>query len=167
MVASALLVDLASWRWLFALPVALAIGALVMTLSSIPNSHERTPGTFDIGGSLLSLLGIGGLVLAIHEGPARGWTEPISLAAIFLGVSATVGFWVWERRRPHPLLDVTVFPSRRSSKGGRLRCGLTSQLWVPCSSSSSFEDPWFGSLAEAATTPGAVTCMVRSPLSRQ
>jgi MFS family permease len=38
MFLSALLVDVADWRWLFVLPVALVIVALGMTLKSVPNS---------------------------------------------------------------------------------------------------------------------------------
>ena len=41
MYLSAVLVDLASWRWLFVLPVALVVVAIVMALRSIPNSLEK------------------------------------------------------------------------------------------------------------------------------
>lgn len=43
MFLSALLVDVADWRWLFALPVGLAALALVMTVRSVPNSRARSP----------------------------------------------------------------------------------------------------------------------------
>ena len=41
MYLSAVLVDLASWRWLFVLPVALVVVAIVMALRSILNSREE------------------------------------------------------------------------------------------------------------------------------
>ncbi|MFD0069295.1 MFS transporter, partial [Streptomyces sp. NPDC127574] len=40
MFLSAALVDVASWRWLFVLPVALVVAALVMAVRSVPNSRE-------------------------------------------------------------------------------------------------------------------------------
>ena len=44
MFVSAVLVDVASWRWLFILPVVLVLAALPMALRAIPNSRE-IPGT--------------------------------------------------------------------------------------------------------------------------
>jgi MFS family permease len=41
MYLSAVLVDLASWRWLFVLPVALVVVAIGMTLRSVPELARR------------------------------------------------------------------------------------------------------------------------------
>src|SRR5690606_29387263 len=60
MFLSAVLVDFLSWRWLFALPVLLAVIAAVMALRAVPNSRQFSPHRFDTVGSILSLLAIMG-----------------------------------------------------------------------------------------------------------
>jgi EmrB/QacA subfamily drug resistance transporter len=117
MVVSALLIDHASWRWLFALPIALAVAGLVMTLKSVPNSREVTSHRFDTVGSLLSVVAVGGVVFGIHEGPERGWGEPLTVVPLLAGVVAVVAFVVWELRQATPLLDVRVFGDRRMATG--------------------------------------------------
>ena len=91
MYLSALLVDIATWRWLFALPVALA-----MIGRSVPNSREQAVHRFDSVGSATSVIAVLGLIFALHEGPVNGWTEPATLLALTGGVVAAVCFVAWE-----------------------------------------------------------------------
>lgn len=109
MIAAALLSDLADWRWLFAVPVALAVAALALTARSVPNSREPQQGRFDLAGAALSVLAIGGLVLGIHEGPTRGWGDGLTISALATGLLAGVLFARHERRHGEPLLDVRAF----------------------------------------------------------
>lgn len=117
MFASALLVDLASWRWLFAPPIALAIVAFAMSARSIPNSREQSNEPFDLGGSILSMIAVGALVFAIHNGPEHGWAEPLTLIFLIAGISAAIAFALWELRQREPLLDVGLFSDRRLASG--------------------------------------------------
>ncbi len=117
MFASAALVDLVSWRWLFALPFALIAGAFITSVRSVPNSREDSKDPFDLGGSLLSMVGVGALVFAIHEGPEHGWTDLLTLVALVGGVIATIGFVGWELRQRAPLFDVRIFVDRRLASG--------------------------------------------------
>ena len=117
MYLSAVLVDLASWRWLFALPIALVVIAVVMTLRSVPNSRDASAHRFDTIGSATSALAVLGLVYALHEGPVHGWTEPVTLAALAVGLVTGVAFLAWELRQPTPLLDIRLFRDRRLATG--------------------------------------------------
>lgn len=112
MFLSALLVDVATWRWLFALPVALVMVAIVMIVRSVPNSREHTAQQFDTIGSTTSVLAVVGLIIALHEGPVHGWTEPATLVAVVGGLLAAVAFVAWELRQAAPLLDVRLFRER-------------------------------------------------------
>ncbi|MQA35169.1 MFS transporter [Modestobacter roseus] len=109
MYLSAVLVDVETWRWLFVLPIALVLAAVVLALRSVPNSREPAGHRFDVVGSLTSVVAVLGLVVALHEGPVLGWTAPGPLVSLLLGVAAAVGFVGWELRRPAPLLDVRLF----------------------------------------------------------
>jgi EmrB/QacA subfamily drug resistance transporter len=117
MYLSALLVDLASWRLLFVLPVALVLAATAMALRSVPNSRERSEHRFDTIGSLTSLIAVLGFILALHEGPTRGWTAPATLLSLLIGAVAAIGFVAWELRQPAPLLDVRLFRQRGLASG--------------------------------------------------
>ncbi|MGJ6967169.1 MFS transporter [Streptosporangium sp. G11] len=117
MYLSAVLVDLASWRWLFVLPVVLVAVAVVLALRSVPNSREASGRGFDAVGSLSSVVAVVGLVLFLHEGPERGWTAPATLLSLLVGVVAAVGFVAWELSRQAPLLDVRLFRERGLASG--------------------------------------------------
>ncbi|WP_431874148.1 MFS transporter [Amycolatopsis sacchari] len=117
MYLSAVLVDVASWRWLFVLPVALVLVAAVLTLRVVPATRERSAHRFDLVGSLTSTIAVLGLIFFLHEGPERGWAEPVTLLSLLAGAVATAGFVAWELRQPAPLLDVRLFAERGLSSG--------------------------------------------------
>jgi MFS family permease len=114
---SAALIDNVTWPWVFALPVVLAVISFVATAAFVPHSAEHTEAGFDVVGSLLAVAAVGGLVLALHEGPEQGWTAAITVAALILGVASTIAFLAVERRTPHPLIDVRVFGIRGLASG--------------------------------------------------
>ncbi|SEW52762.1 MFS transporter [Chitinophaga arvensicola] len=117
MYLSAVLVDMATWRWLFVLPVVLAIVAIIMTLRFIPDSVEKTGHRFDIVGSLLSIAAVIGIVYALHEAPIQGWSDPMTLTGLIGGVIGLAGFVLWELRQKAPVLDVRLFRERGLSGG--------------------------------------------------
>ena len=114
---SAAIIDNATWPWVFALPIALAAISFALTAAYVPHSVEHTEGGFDVVGSLLSVVAVGGLVLAFHEGPEQGWTAPVTIAAITAGIAASIAFVVVELKRDHPLLDVRIFALRGLASG--------------------------------------------------
>ncbi|MET0728600.1 MAG: MFS transporter, partial [Acidimicrobiales bacterium] len=114
---SSFLIDYFTWPWLFAMPVIFASVSLVLTLRVVGNSREDHGGRFDTVGSVLSAVAIGGLVLGIHEGPERGWTDGLALAGLVVGALALIGFIVWELRNTHPLLEVRLFADRALAAG--------------------------------------------------
>ena len=117
LVTSSIVVDNFTWPWVFAVPVGMAVVAFLMTVVVVPHSREHMEGRFDVVGSILSAVAVGALVLAIHEGPEAGWTEPITLAGLVLGGGAAIGFVVWELRQRHPLLNLRVFRNRMLTAG--------------------------------------------------
>ncbi|HEU5129780.1 MAG TPA: MFS transporter [Glycomyces sp.] len=120
MYLSALLVDVAAWRWLFALPVALTAAALLIGVRAVPNSREKAPGRFDTLGALTSVVAAVGFTFALHEAPSLGWADPLVLTTLAVAVLAAVGFVMWELRLPSPLLDVRHFRTRGLSSGATL-----------------------------------------------
>ncbi len=120
MYLSALLVDIASWRWLFALPIVLTAVSAAVGLRAIPHSRERALGRFDLLGTVASIVAAVGVTYALHEAPARGWSDPVIVASLAAAALSTIGFVLWELRQEHPLLDVRHFRSRGLSSGSTL-----------------------------------------------
>lgn len=114
---SSFMVDIFTWRWLFSLPLVLVAVAAIMTFRHVPNSREQSDHPFDLLGSILSAIAIGGLVLAVHEGPEQGWTATITLLSLVAGIAASIGFVAWERKQAEPLLDMSVFRNRNLASG--------------------------------------------------
>ncbi|SIR87001.1 MFS transporter [Micromonospora avicenniae] len=168
MYLSATLVDLASWRWLFVLPVVLVAVAITMTLRSVPNSRERSEHGFDVIGSLTSVVAAVGLIVVLHEGPVQGWSAPVTLLSLLVGVIGAVGFVVWERRRSAPLLDVRLFRERSLSSGSvtlLVVFGVQAGIFVVLFPYFQAVLGWSGLRATLALMPMAVTMMLTSGLA--
>lgn len=115
--SSSLLIDYASWQWLFVLPIVMAVLGIALNVAIVPNTRSSETHALDWIGGLLSALGVGGIVLGVHEGPEIGWTEPITLLGLIGGAIAMIGFVAWELRQEHPLLDLRIFSDRRLAAG--------------------------------------------------
>jgi EmrB/QacA subfamily drug resistance transporter len=169
MFLSALLVDVADWRWLFVLPVVLVAAALVIALRSVPNSRERSAHSFDIVGALASAVAVTGLIFVLQEGPERGWTAPVTLVSLAVGLVAAIGFAAWElHRRDAALLDVRLF-RERGLAGGSITLlvvfGVQAGIAVVLFPFLQAVLGWSGLLATVAVMPMAVTMMMTSGLA--
>ncbi len=109
------LVENANWSWVFLVNVPIVIGALVAGRWLVPESLDPSAPRLDLPGFGLSTAGLVALVWAIIEAPNSGWTSPTILAAFGLAVTLLLGFVAWERRSPHPMLDVKLFRNPRFS----------------------------------------------------
>lgn len=107
------LVDSYSWRWVFWLNVPLAVAATLIALRHVPESRSGAiGGRFDVAGAVLSVVGLGGVVYALIQGPSHGWTAP-TIAAGVVGAVALVAFPLVETRIADPLLPPGLFRSRQ------------------------------------------------------
>jgi EmrB/QacA subfamily drug resistance transporter len=114
-VSGGLLLEHFSWNSVFLVNVPLVVIALVAGWRLLPESRDSHPGSFDPGGALGSIAGIGLLVWTVIEAPNHGWTSTTTAlglvgSAVFLAV-----FVGWEMRRTDPMLDVRLFANARFS----------------------------------------------------
>lgn len=168
MYVSALLVDVASWRWLFVLPVVLVIAAAAVALRAVPNSREAASHRFDLVGSLASVVAVVGFILVLHEGPEQGWTAPVTLASLIVGVLGALGFALWELRHPAPLLDVRLFRERGLAGGSVVLLvvfGVQAGIFVVLFPYFQAVLGWSALAATLAFMPMAVVMMAASGLA--
>jgi EmrB/QacA subfamily drug resistance transporter len=102
-----------SWTAVFALNVPVAAIALVGGRLAVPTSRDPETPPLDVPGAVLSMVGLGSLVWAIISAGERGWTGPAQLTGFATAAVAGLAFVAWERRTPHPMLDVTFFRNPR------------------------------------------------------
>lgn len=111
-----LVLEVVSWRWIFAVnvvPVALTL----WLLRHAPAGHARPGVAIDWTGAALCALGLAGPVLALTEQPSRGWGDPLVALPLVGGLALLAAFVLWERRAPTPLLPLSMFRARNFSVG--------------------------------------------------
>jgi EmrB/QacA subfamily drug resistance transporter len=104
------------WRAVFWFNVPTGIAGLIwarITLRRQSRRPQREP--FDITGALLSFVWLGGLVIALSEGGALGWTSTPVLAGGAVFVVVLPLFIALQLRRRYPLLDFRLFADRARS----------------------------------------------------
>ena len=109
------LVQFASWRWIFAINLPLVV-FVVLLLRRLPDDR-RLPGHVDIPGALLCALGLAGPVFALIEEPAYGWGNGRVAVPLIGGVLLLAAFLLWERRSAAPMMPLGLFASRNFSAG--------------------------------------------------
>jgi EmrB/QacA subfamily drug resistance transporter len=109
------LVDSVSWRLVFLINVPIAAVALWVTLRHVPESHDPQAGKRpDFAGAGAATLGLAGVVFALIQGPAHGWSPFVILAGL-VGLAALVAFPFIEMRVTSPLVPLSIFRSRQFS----------------------------------------------------
>jgi EmrB/QacA subfamily drug resistance transporter len=106
------LVEEVSWRVAFLITPVLAVVAITIALWHVPESRDPEVHRLDLAGALLATSGLGGLVYALIESSASGFSEPAVLAALILGAVALLGFVFVERRGRDPMVPPSLFRSR-------------------------------------------------------
>lgn len=127
LLGSGLLLEFFDWNSFFGLNVTLAVLAIAGTVLVVPSSRDPHAPRLDVLGALLSLTAVSSLVFAIIEGPERGWTNGLTVAAFVLGAVAVLAFVMWELRVAEPMLDPRLFRLRGFSTGS---LSLTAQFFA-------------------------------------
>ena len=112
-----LLVDVFSWRVIFALNVPLVLVCLWLIRRAVAECPGEGRHRIDIPGALLCVIGLGGPTWALIQGPQLGWSDPDVWIPLFGGIGALIAFFTYERMAPDPMLPPSIFASRNFAVG--------------------------------------------------
>lgn len=106
------IIDVSSWRWVFAINVPLVIATMALVILAVPRVAASSHRRLDLVGALLCAAGLGGVMGALIEQPHRGWGSPLILGLLGGGVALFATFVRYERRTPEPMVKLELFAVR-------------------------------------------------------
>jgi EmrB/QacA subfamily drug resistance transporter len=169
--AGALLIEYASWRWVFLINVPICLLGALWSARTLPTVRGVAGGGFpDPLGLLLCALAPALLSFGVVYGPRVGWTQPWVAAALVLGV-LLLPVLVWRTRRArHPAVDLTLFGIRNFQASNLATLVFSVAFFGFLLSSLLFlQNEWHYSVLRAAlaASPSAlVTAAVAPPAGR-
>ncbi|MGW6529530.1 MFS transporter [Streptomyces venezuelae] len=98
------------WGSVFLINIPLMLVSLPIGRWLLPESTGDRDGPWDVVGALMAASGLFGLVLGVKR--LGGGEDPLGLTtllSLFLGGALLVGFVRRQRRRKHPLVDLSMF----------------------------------------------------------
>ncbi|HSL01590.1 MAG TPA: MFS transporter [Rubrobacteraceae bacterium] len=101
-----------SWRGVFFINVPLAIVALIIARSHVPESRDPEARRLDLLGAALATVGLGGVAFGLLESSRGGLQDPLVIGGLVGGVLALVAFLVVESRGRAPMMPLSLFRSR-------------------------------------------------------
>jgi EmrB/QacA subfamily drug resistance transporter len=101
-----LLVDQASYHWIFWISAAMGVIATVTTIRFVPESPLRSPGKVDYVGAGILAIGLSAVLIAVSRANQWGWDSDRTLGLIGLGLLVLAAFVAFERRHEAPLINI-------------------------------------------------------------
>ncbi|GGJ07334.1 lincomycin resistance protein LmrB [Paenibacillus hunanensis] len=103
-----------SWHFIFWISLPFFIISLVFGLRFLPNISKLTKPKIDVLSIVLSTLGFGGIVYGFssaggHGASGSGWSSPIVIATLAIGVISLALFSIRQLRMEQPMIDLRAF----------------------------------------------------------
>jgi EmrB/QacA subfamily drug resistance transporter len=109
------LIDSVSWRLVFLINLPIVAITVVLATRHVPETRDETADRrVDVLGGAVLAVGLAGVVYALIDGPAHGWTG-VPLALGVVGIASLIAFLVVELRTSHPMIPLGIFRSRQFS----------------------------------------------------
>jgi EmrB/QacA subfamily drug resistance transporter len=120
-VLSGVLIDVASWRWVFFINLPIAAFAFVATRKFVSESRAANRGRPDVVGAVLVTLGLSAVVFGLLEKGNRPWVSFPVVGSVGIGVLMLIAFVFVEARVSRPLVPLAFLRSRNRSIANTVR----------------------------------------------
>jgi len=109
-----LIIEVASWRWVFWLNLPFAAAALALVLAMRPGAAGAPAArSLDVPGAVTFTAGLSAVSIALMQARGWGWTSGRTLGLLGASACLLVAFVKVESRRPHPLVSVPLLRNRQ------------------------------------------------------
>lgn len=104
------IVDAASWRWIFIINLPIGIVAWFVTSVALQVPFNRREARVDIVGAVVLVTGVTAIILmTTWGGKEYAWGSAPILGLGVLGVALVVVFCIWESKAPEAILPMRLF----------------------------------------------------------
>jgi len=133
-IASGLLIEHLSWRWIFYAHLPIGLPALLFGIIFLKEHREQGAGSLDVRGLLLAAPGLALLMYALSQGPLQGWASPAIWTTGGSGLILLAALVAVELKAKQPLLDLRLLGDRLFRTAGFVAmfsaAGLLGMLYV-------------------------------------
>ncbi len=112
-----ILVDTLSWHWVFGINIPIGLLAVGLAIKHLNETPKQVTGSPDVIGALLSMGGVGLVVLAIVEGERWGWTTIGTAGSVLGGLAFVAAFVLWCRTKKDAVLELSLTKLRFFAAG--------------------------------------------------
>lgn len=113
-VIGGLIATLLGWRWIFFINVPTIVLCLLLGFPYIRESkiEDQSDNRIDWWGALALIIALFGLLIFLNEAPVYGWQNPWVMAALGVGLCASVVLLMVESRVKSPLIPFRYFNNK-------------------------------------------------------
>ena len=104
-----LILDTLSWDWIFWVQVPFLLLSLIIGIFYVPNVNEVRKISIDILSVILSTIGFGGIVYGFSVSGDNGWTSPIVIGSIVIGLIGVILFSMRQMKMEQPMMNLRAF----------------------------------------------------------
>src|SRR6266852_3227009 len=116
LILGGVLTEYLSWRYCLYVNLVFAAIAVAGALAYIRSSRPAARPRMDWPGAVLACAGLFLIVFGFSRAETSGWTAPLTIGSLVLGLVLLAGFVLAEQRSSHPLLPLRVILDR--TRGG-------------------------------------------------
>jgi EmrB/QacA subfamily drug resistance transporter len=124
------LIEHASWHWVFFINIPLGAAVIAISLWHVPESRGSSPPGADWLGASVATVGLAGIVFGFVESATLGWSHPLVLGSLIVGLSSLILFAFVEKRVASPMVPLSLFKSSAFSGANLLSLLLYAALGI-------------------------------------
>jgi len=106
------LADIGLWRGIFYINIPLGLLAMFILHFKVPESKDPQQSAVDWLGAGAMVFGLGSFTYGLLEMPESGWTNPLVMGSLIVGILALIAFVIIEQRVKNPMVPFEIFSNR-------------------------------------------------------